>query len=153
MPREYEKRGRRAQTQKRKLQEEVDENEYSKRQRILGVDDDQCSREGFLDASYNLPAGGTDAFFGLLDLNELEYFRHADSLLEANSFPSIEERELFLQNVMREAHGKALKLATSPPCSRLLEKLINVATDEQFVHLYQELRGQYVALWNLLQLC
>ncbi|KAH8888645.1 ARM repeat-containing protein [Thozetella sp. PMI_491] len=85
-------------------------------------------------------------FFGMLTDEEQEYFRHADEMLELNDFPSDEERNMFLQNVYREAVGKELKLASSQSCSRLMERLILRSTPRQKKHLFEAFATHFVSL-------
>ena len=81
-------------------------------------------------------------FFGILDEEEQEYFKHADDLLELNQFDDAESRKLFLENVWREADGKELKIANSQSCSRLMERLIQLSTPEQLKGLFQNFSGK-----------
>jgi nucleolar protein 9 len=85
-------------------------------------------------------------FFGMLEDQEQEYFRRADELLELNDFPSSEEREIFLQNVYKEAQGKELKLASSQSCSRLMERLVLLSSTRQKKHLFQAFGGHFISL-------
>ncbi|KAL1875962.1 hypothetical protein VTK73DRAFT_9673 [Phialemonium thermophilum] len=85
-------------------------------------------------------------FFGMLADEEQEYFRHADELLELNDFPSPEERDIFLQNVYKEAEGKELKLASSQSCSRLMERLILLSNTKQKKHLFEKFAGHFLSL-------
>ncbi|RVD84506.1 uncharacterized protein DFL_006255 [Arthrobotrys flagrans] len=82
-------------------------------------------------------------FFGLLDEQEQEYFRKADETLEANFFKSEEERDMFLQNVMKETENKELKMACSQGCSRLLEKLLFLANPDRVKVVFQKFRGHF----------
>ncbi|KAH6682516.1 armadillo-type protein [Halenospora varia] len=82
----------------------------------------------------------------MLEDEEQEYFRRADELLEANDFPSDEERSLFLENVYREADGKELKIACSQSCSRLMERLILLSSVEQKKKLFGKFAGNYAHL-------
>ncbi|KAK6345102.1 Nucleolar protein 9 [Orbilia javanica] len=82
-------------------------------------------------------------FFGLLDEQEQEYFRKADETLEANLFKSEEERDMFLQNVMKETESKELKMACSQGCSRLLEKLLFLANPGRVKIVFQKFHGHF----------
>lgn len=125
---------------KRKRPEDVEEDNVSqdaKRQRRF----DAGEQEGHEDAE---PYGGDDRpFYGLLQDEEQEYFRRADELLEANDFPSDEERSLFLSNVFQELGGKELKVACSQSCSRLMERLILLSTVEQKRTLFGKFMGNW----------
>ncbi|KAK3347905.1 armadillo-type protein [Neurospora tetraspora] len=85
-------------------------------------------------------------FFGMLEEQEQEYFRHADELLELNDFPSTEERDIFLQNVYKEMRGKELKLASSQSCSRLMERLILLSNTRQKKSLFDAFGGHFISL-------
>lgn len=142
MPRENKKRGRRAEAAKRKADEDVEDSEETspKRQRL---EDDRDDIQP-LDDSHIEPAAGNSEtpFYGLLDDEEQEYFRRADDMLEANQFADPEERQLFLDNVWKEADGKELKMACSQSSSRLLERLISLSTPSQLKRLFQKFSGQ-----------
>jgi nucleolar protein 9 len=85
----------------------------------------------------------------MLDEEEQEYFKHADEMLEMNSFEDSEQRQLFLANVWREAEGKELKIANSQSCSRLMERLIQLSTPSQLKGLFQRFYGKYVLLCRM----
>jgi nucleolar protein 9 len=85
-------------------------------------------------------------FFGMLADEEQEYFRHADEMLELNDFSTDEERDLFLQNVYKEAEGKELKLASSQSCSRLMERLILLSNTKQKKRLFEAFAGHFPSL-------
>ncbi|CAK7568234.1 MAG: Nucleolar protein 9 [Sporothrix epigloea] len=96
---------------------------------------------------YNGDDGGETEFFGLLTDSEHEYFRRADELLELNDFAGGDaERNIFLANVFREARGKELKVASSQSCSRLMERLIQVASIRQKKRLFVAFRGHIQTL-------
>ncbi|CAK7197820.1 Nucleolar protein 9 [Sporothrix eucalyptigena] len=115
----------------------------SKRKR----DDDGNNEEaGAADLYFGDDAGETE-FFGLLTDSEHEYFRRADELLELNDFSGgDDERRVFLANVFREARGKELKVASSQSCSRLMERLIQVASIRQKKRLFAAFRGHILTL-------
>lgn len=106
------------------------------------IDERDASAAPGLDAS----DGSEREFFGLLSDEEQEYFRHADEMLELNDFASPEERNLFLQNVYKEAEGKELKLACSQSCSRLMERLILLSNTKQKKHLFEAFAGHFYTL-------
>lgn len=85
-------------------------------------------------------------FYGMLDDEEQEYFRRADELLELNDFDQPEEREIFLANVYKEAEGKELKIACSQSCSRLMERLILLSTEDQKKKLFEKFAGNFAHL-------
>lgn len=147
MPKEHRKRGRREE-RKRKFEEE-DRAATSKRQKsedaeaeveiVVDGDDETGPREGYPEY---IPRPGGLPFYGLLDEDEQEYFKRADSMLELNQFADPEERDLFLANVYKEARGKELKIASSQSCSRLMERLILLSTPDQLKNLFQSFSGQ-----------
>ncbi|KAB5518695.1 armadillo-type protein [Coniochaeta sp. 2T2.1] len=92
------------------------------------------------------PSAPETEFFGMLADEEQEYFRHADELLELNDFPSSEDRDIFLQNVYKEAEGKELKLASSQSCSRLMERLIMLSNTLQKKQIFEAFGGHFISL-------
>ncbi len=156
MPREHRKRGRREE-KKRKREEEEEEQEEgeeeqaaaSKRQKpedaeeeveiVVDGDNEVEPQEGYQEYAAR---PGDLQFYGLLDEDEQEYFKRADSMLELNQFADPEERNLFLANVYKEANGKELKIANSQSCSRLMERLILLSKPDQLKNLFQKFSGQ-----------
>ncbi|KAG0654453.1 Nucleolar protein 9, partial [Maudiozyma exigua] len=51
-------------------------------------------------------------FYGVLDRDELEYFKQAEATLGMDAFESREEKVQFVTSVIEEARGKELKLVT-----------------------------------------
>ena len=153
MPKENKKRGRREEQKKRKLADlNISTYPVQKRQKSedgdgngdveIIVDNHEHQRDALL---YAPPANPSEiTFYGLLDEEEQEYFKRADSLLELNQFADAEERKLFLANLYREANGKELKIANSQSCSRLMERLVLMSTPSQLKALFQKFSGQYV---------
>lgn len=152
MPRERQKRGRRAEA-KRKRDDEVADPMKSKRQKPSDGDndpnpsynqaeigDDRIPLEGEPASSMDTP------FYGLLDPEEQEYFSHASSLLELNQFDTEEEKSIFIERVYEEANGKELKIACSQSCSRLMEKLISASTVSQIKRLFSKFIGHFLNL-------
>lgn len=85
-------------------------------------------------------------FFGLLDDQEHEYFRLQTEILDANTFESDEDRTAFVNSFFREASGKLLKLANSQGCSRLLERMMALASPEQLKMTFQMCNGNFLHL-------
>lgn len=153
MPREHKKRGRREdRKRKREEEERVEDKEHaapSKRQRpgcaekdvefVVAGDDGSALPDEYTEYAAR---PGDLPFYGLLDEEEQEYFKRADSMLELNQFADAEERKLFLANVYKEADGKELKIASSQSCSRLMERLILLSTPSQLKNLFQKFNGQ-----------
>lgn len=149
MPKENKKRGRRD-DMKLKRQDDGAAWETSKRQKSEDEDhleivfDDRADIEN---CGANLstapgPVLPDIPFYGLLDEDEQEYFKRADSMLELNQFANPEERNLFLASVYKEARGKELKIVNSQSCSRLMERLIQASTPSQLKALFQKFNGQ-----------
>lgn len=152
MPKEHKKRGRREENKRKREAEEEEATLPIKRHKsedpqgevAIVVDGDEAHHE----ENYEAAAGpGEIPFYGLLDEDEQEYFKRADSMLELNQFADAEERSLFLANVYKEASGKELKIANSQSCSRLMERLILMSTPAQLKALFRKFSGQSVHRW------
>ncbi|KAH7156855.1 armadillo-type protein [Dactylonectria macrodidyma] len=146
MPKPRTKRGAGREERKRKRREEPESHDTAKKEskRPRTVDEGQDDEEG--PAGIHQNGFGEKEFFGMLAEEEQEYFRRADELLELNQFPTPEERDVFLLNVYKEAEGKELKLASSQSCSRLMERLIQLATTAQKKHLFGAFAGHFLSL-------
>lgn len=152
MPREKQKRGRRAEEKKRK-REDAPEEAVTKRPKPstdepVAVEsnndyipfDDGEGQNGDAHPPNDMP------FYGLLDTEEQEYFSRANELLELNQFQDAEERQLFVESVYKEAKGKELKVACSQSCSRLMEKLISMSDVHQIRRLFGKFLGHFLHL-------
>ncbi|KAL3231204.1 Nucleolar protein 9 [Nakaseomyces bracarensis] len=82
-------------------------------------------------------------FFGVLDREELEYFKQAEATLGLDTFESEEEKAQFVTNVIQEATGKELKLVTSQICSKLMERLILNCDDLELKKIFQAFNGNF----------
>jgi nucleolar protein 9 len=150
MPKQQKKRGRRAE-QKRKLEDDNDELESSKRQRH-DESEEQPVQADFADNPNYIPLEGAKAsgrpedtpFFGLLDEEEVEYFKKAGEMLELNQFAGPADREDFVTSVYTQAQGKELKLAFTQATSRTLERLIQLSSPLQLKILFQAFSEKYV---------
>ncbi len=85
-------------------------------------------------------------FYGLLDQQEQEYYANVNAKLEVNDFESPEDKAIFLDAVFRESQGKELKIASSQSCSRYLERLICISSDEQVRGLFGKFVGHFLQL-------
>lgn len=85
-------------------------------------------------------------FFGLVDANELTYFRQAEQTLNINTFGSPEERAMFINSVFQEAKGKELKLVTNQIGSKLMERLIFECTLKHMHQLFNVFNGRFYEL-------
>ena len=155
MPKENKKRGRRMEGTKRKHEEAEEDQTLAqdiKRQKSTEEEPNELENghdyvplaEGDGEPMEGVHPAMETVFFGMLDEEEQEYFKHADEMLEMNSFEDAEQRQLFLANVWREAEGKELKIANSQSCSRLMERLIQLSTPSQLKGLFQRFSGKYV---------
>ncbi|KAH7155193.1 putative rRNA processing protein Nop9 [Dactylonectria estremocensis] len=146
MPKPRTKRGAGREERKRKRREEPESHDKveKKSKRPRTVDEGHDDEDGPVGIHQN--GFGEKEFFGMLAEEEQEYFRRADELLELNQFPTPEERDVFLLNVYKEAEGKELKLASSQSCSRLMERLIQLATTAQKKHLFGAFAGHFLSL-------
>ncbi|AMD22752.1 HHL018Cp [Eremothecium sinecaudum] len=85
--------------------------------------------------------GEPNMFFGTLDVQELEYFKQAESTLAVDTFESEEDKVNFISTVIEESKGKELKLATSQICSKLMERIILETDDRQVKEIFQKFNG------------
>lgn len=92
------------------------------------------------------PSGVPNTFFGLVDSNELDYFKQAESTLNINAFDSDEDRQGFINSVLEEAQGKELKLVTNQICSKLMERLILFANNKQLKKIFKQFLNHFVSL-------
>ncbi len=144
MPKEHKRRGRREEKKKRKYEDDEQREEEPPSHRL------KQQHRSFEDAVEADTAYYADAyagrpeipFYGLLDEDEQEYFKRADSMLELNQFANEDEKTLFLTSIYQEAKGKELKIVNSQSCSRLMERLIMMSTSSQLKSLFQTLNGQ-----------
>ncbi|KAI9929057.1 Nucleolar protein 9 [Aspergillus wentii] len=174
MPRENQKRGRRAEDKAKKdaskrKRDEAPEDPVVKRVKpsademdVDNVDNgDNGDNEFYQEADY-IPLGepqgegegegendgpsGDMPFYGLLDPEEQEYFSRASEMLELNQFGDAEERLTFVESVYQEANGKELKIACSQSCSRLMEKLISMSDIRQIRRLFSKFVSHFLHL-------
>ena len=147
MPKEKKKRGRREE-KKRKREEHDEDDQVEKKQRTESMEEDYVEilvDDNAASTYYEDHAderSGEHPYYGLLDEEEQAYFKRADALLELNQFGTEEERELFVNSVFREAHGKELKIANSQSCSRFLERLIQLSKPDQLKALFRKFSGK-----------
>ena len=85
-------------------------------------------------------------FYGVLDRDELEYFKQAEATLGMDAFESREEKMQFVTSVIEEARGKELKLVTSQICSKLVERLILDCDDTQLKGLFKAFNGHFYGM-------
>lgn len=147
MPKEHKRRGRREEKKKRRYEddgqreEEPPSHRLKQQHRLLDTIEDAVEADttyyaDVYDGRPEIP------FYGLLDEDEQEYFKSADSMLELNQFANEDEKTLFLTSIYQEAKGKELKIVSSQSCSRLMERLIMMSSSSQLKSLFQTLNGQ-----------
>ncbi|KAK5013718.1 Nucleolar protein 9, partial [Cryomyces antarcticus] len=150
MPKENRKRGRREEEKKRKLENADDEPGQKRLKAAEEGEKDfvplQVAGDEQDEATAASSGPGDMPFYGMLDEEEQGYFKRADEMLELNQFDNPEERSLFLASVFREAEGKELKIANSQSCSRLMERLVLLATPVQLKTLFQKFSGHFLHL-------
>ncbi|OBA27022.1 ARM repeat-containing protein [Hanseniaspora valbyensis NRRL Y-1626] len=113
-------RGRRLHKNKEEVEEDITER----------ADLNVLQQQNYDDAEIADPqqpsSNGKDpnTFFGVLDSEELDYFKRSEATLSINTFETEDDKKIFIQNVIQEANKKELKLATSQICSKLMERLV-----------------------------
>lgn len=163
MPREKQKRGRRAEAKARedetkRKREDAPEDPVAKRMKPT-TDADENPQDPYLENEDYIPfdaeepqegegnaQSGDMPFYGLLDTDEQEYFSRANEMLDSNQFHDAEERNLFVESVYQEANGKELKIACSQGCSRLMEKLISMSDVRQIRRIFSKFIGHFLHL-------
>lgn len=85
-------------------------------------------------------------FFGLVDSNELDYFKQAEATLNIDTFENEEEKNAFIKSVLEEAKGKELKLVTNQICSKLMERLALFGDKQQVKLLLLLFKNHFVEL-------
>ena len=90
--------------------------------------------------------GNQQMFYGVLDREELEYFKQAEATLGMDTFEAPEEKTQFVTSVIEEARGKELKLVTSQICSKLMERLILECDDLQLKGLFKAFNGNFYGM-------
>lgn len=96
----------------------------------------------------DVPSSASDPqmFFGVLDREELEYFKQAEATLSIDAFESNEEKQHFVTSVCDELKGKEYKLVTSQICSKLVERLILECDDDQLKSIFKAFNGVFYNL-------
>lgn len=138
MPKEVRKRGRRAEEERKKERIEAETAEAEAAA--------QAQQEYEERQAAKAEAAAAMAFYGLVSDQESEYFKSAESTLAADAFGSPEERLGFVASVFEEARGKELKLMTNQICSKLVERLILLASDAQLSQFLRVFEGHFVNL-------
>ncbi|KAF9950954.1 Nucleolar protein 9 [Modicella reniformis] len=88
------------------------------------------------------------AIFGFIDPDVQQYFKGVEQSLDEQNFETVEEQQLFLENVYNEVQGKELILATDHSCSLVLEKLLRVSNDFQLRVFFDKMNGNFLKLFT-----
>ncbi|GME79978.1 unnamed protein product [Ambrosiozyma monospora] len=137
-------RGRRAEKQKNKEHKHKHKHEHKDEQKeAFETAEDVAQEPEQTPTSTNI-----NSFFGLVDSTELEYFKSAESTLNVNAFETPDERLNFINSVFEESRGKELKLVTNQICSKLMERLIQHANEQQIKQLFRAFNGNFIQLCN-----
>ncbi|OXB44507.1 hypothetical protein B1J92_E06534g [Nakaseomyces glabratus] len=122
----------------RKLEKKIKDQEFHPEQ-----DSEKISENYNYDGHPESDTSNPQMFFGVLDRDELEYFKQTEATLSLDTFETEEEKAQFVTNVIQEAEGKELKLVTSQICSKLMERLILNCNDIQLKKLFQAFNGNF----------
>lgn len=109
-------------------------------------EDEQIHYESHEEQNNTSTEGSPNTFFGVLDTQELEYFKQAESTLAIDTFETPEEKRHFINSVIEESKGKELKLATSQICSKLMERIILESDDLQLKSIFKIFNGFFFNL-------
>lgn len=131
-------RGRR--DQKKEKKEEKEENQG------VGFIIDEPVQEQAQEQASEVAEPIKPTFFGLVDSNEIDYFKQAESTLNIDSFETPEERTGFVSSVLQECRGKELKLVTNQICSKLMERLVMIGKDKQIKYIMKQFTNHFVQL-------
>ncbi|KAJ1651186.1 Nucleolar protein 9 [Dispira simplex] len=85
--------------------------------------------------------------YGALELSTYRYLCGVETMLEELSFDSSEDRSMFVNNVFSEIHGRELLVATNVEGSRVLQKLLVHARDDQLRLLLTKFDTRFVELF------
>lgn len=139
MPKERKQRGRR----KKKTEGDLQEPELEEPQVNTNIGYGELHTNIYANGDPGLDGDQSTEFFGLLDESEQSYFKTIDDAMIADEFSSVEERDVFVENVYKEAEGKELKLATSPLGSKVLEQLLARSKTDQIRQLFKTFQGHF----------
>lgn len=107
---------------------------------------EQESHEQIVHETDNAADEDPKMFFGILDRDELEYFKQTEATLALDAFESPEEKSHFVTRVFEEFQGKELKLVTSQICSKLVERVILNCNDDQLKSIFKACNGFFFNL-------
>ncbi|KAK9471611.1 armadillo-type protein [Dipodascopsis tothii] len=159
MPKETKKRGRRA-VKARQDEEAARQTEEAYKSGPAFFEDttgDAAAGADAAETAYGDGADGTgepgaaarqQAFYGLLDPTQLDYFRQADQQLAVPAFETDEEKDQFCNAVWAEMDRIELKVATDQAGSKLLERLITLAPSSRLRTVFGTFSGHYEPLFR-----
>ncbi|KAK9362004.1 armadillo-type protein [Lipomyces starkeyi] len=126
MPREQKKRGRR-----------LHQKPYEKSLPEPELDSNPLEEKQYYQDEEVQHAVGQQAFYGLLDSTQIDYFKEAEGIITSNTFTSDEEREQFYGALWSEVNDIELKVSTDPTGSKLFERLLLAAPKEKLLDIYK----------------
>ncbi|KAK9323178.1 armadillo-type protein [Lipomyces orientalis] len=127
MPREQKKRGRRL---NQKPYEKSRPEPEPEPEPELAVEDEACQDGVDHEA-------GQQAFYGLLDSTQIEYFKEMERIIDSNTFTAEEEREQFYEALWAEVNEIELKVSTDPTGSKIFERLLLASPKEKLLDVYK----------------
>ncbi|EDO18486.1 hypothetical protein Kpol_1032p83 [Vanderwaltozyma polyspora DSM 70294] len=132
----------------RKLLKKQQKDQFEPSNDVEKFEDDRDHQENVYqgDAADSEKSSDPQMFFGVLDREELEYFKQIESTLAMDTFESSEEKSQMVTNVLQEAKGKELKLVTSQICSKLMERIILECDDMQLKSVFKAFNGFFYNL-------
>lgn len=113
---------------------------------IAGSNVEKYVKQDVVDEEKDFESKEEQVFFGLVDANELTYFRQAEQTLNINTFGTSEERAMFVNSIFQEAKGKELKLVTNQIGSKLMERLIFECSLAHMHQLFNTFSGRFYEL-------
>ncbi|KAK9465959.1 armadillo-type protein [Lipomyces arxii] len=133
MPREQKKRGRRLKDKPydKKSVEKEEKTEFQ--EEADGYDEESSS-------------AGQQAFYGLLDGTQIEYFKEVDEIINANSFKSPAEEEQLYEALWSEIKDIELKVVTDPTGSKAFEQVLLKASQLRLLEIYKDISGKVTEL-------
>lgn len=115
--------------------------EKAKKEEFVPLKNDDKEYPDEVDTSTSTGSSDPQMFFGILDRDELEYFKQTEATLAMDAFESPEEKSHFVTRVFEEFQGKELKLVTSQITSKLVERVILHCTDDQLKTIFEAFNG------------
>ncbi|KAK7208060.1 armadillo-type protein [Myxozyma melibiosi] len=137
MPKENKKRGRRLKDKPYKKEDKAVEAPAEVEEKHEFSREQEGSEE---------PTPHPQAFYGLLDSTQIEYFTQATGIIDANTFSSDEERDQLYDALWNECSGIELKVVTDPTGSKVFERLLLVASKERLLETYQAFASRVAEL-------